>query len=159
MQDKPMDPAQALPDEGVPPRRVDRLLAHYETSHRHPVNEAIHMVAIPVIMLSIVGLLYAAHPALAYGFVAACLVYYLRLSLPFLAAMAGVSVLMLVLVGLVGGQRLALCTALFVGGWIAQFVGHQIEGRKPSFFKDIQYLWVGPLFVLSRLFRRLGLAW
>lgn len=145
--------------EPAPARRIDQLLAHYETSHRHPVNEAIHMLAIPLIMLSIVGLLYAGHPALAYGFMAASLVYYLRLSLPFLAAMAVASALMLALVQQMGEQRLAWCLALFVGGWIAQFIGHRIEGRKPSFFEDIQYLWIGPLFVLSRLFRRLGLGW
>jgi uncharacterized membrane protein YGL010W len=62
-----------------------------------------------------------------------------------------VSGLMLLAVHAMGDQRLLLCTALFVGGWLAQFVGHRIEGRKPSFFEDIQYLWVGPLFVLSRL--------
>jgi uncharacterized membrane protein YGL010W len=140
-------------------RPVDRLLAHYETSHRHPINEAIHMVAIPVIMLSIVGLLYAWHPLVAWAFMGASLVYYLRLSRIFLLLMAGISAAMLAMVHLMGEQRLAVCSALFVGGWIAQFVGHKVEGRKPSFFEDIQYLWVGPLFVLSRLLRRLGVAW
>jgi uncharacterized membrane protein YGL010W len=65
--------------------------------------------------------------------------------------MALVSGLMLAAVHAMGDQRLGLCTTLFVGGWLAQFVGHKIEGRKPSFFEDIQYLWIGPLFVLSRL--------
>jgi hypothetical protein len=51
-------------------RKVDRLLAHYEESHRNPTNELIHFVAIPAIMLSIVGLLFAIHPWVAYGFVA-----------------------------------------------------------------------------------------
>ena len=46
-----------------------------------------------------------------------------------------------------------------MAAWIAQFVGHRIEGKKPSFFEDLQYLWVGPLFVLSHLFGRLGLRW
>jgi uncharacterized membrane protein YGL010W len=49
--------------------------------------------------------------------------------------------------------------AIFVGAWIAQFVGHQMEGRKPSFFEDLQYLWVGPIFVLSKLFLKLGIRW
>jgi hypothetical protein len=40
-------------------RKVDRLLAHYEESHRNPTNELIHYIAIPAIMLSIVGLLFA----------------------------------------------------------------------------------------------------
>ncbi|MCE2879114.1 MAG: DUF962 domain-containing protein [Comamonadaceae bacterium] len=143
----------------TPERRVDQLLAHYQGSHQHPHNEAIHMLAIPLIMLSIVGLLYALHPAVAVAFVAASLVYYLRLSRVFLLIMLVVSALMLALVQAMGEQRVALCTALFIGGWIAQFVGHKIEGRKPSFFEDIQYLWVGPLFVISRLMRRAGVAW
>lgn len=149
----------SLPDSEMPMRRVDQLLAHYEISHRHPVNEAIHMVAIPLIMLSLVGLIQVWHPVLAYAFLAASLVYYLRLSLPFLLAMAVVSAVMLALLHWMGQARLPICTALFVGAWIGQFVGHKIEGRKPSFFEDIQYLWVGPLFVLTRLFRRLGVAW
>ena len=48
---------------------------------------------------------------------------------------------------------------LFVGAWIAQFVGHKLEGRKPSFFEDLQYLWIGPIFVLSKLFLKLGIRW
>ncbi|RZL60475.1 MAG: DUF962 domain-containing protein, partial [Variovorax sp.] len=60
-------------------RKVDRLLAHYGESHRHPTNEAIHLVAIPAIMLSIVGLLFALHPWVAYVFLAASLVYYAQL--------------------------------------------------------------------------------
>ena len=49
--------------------------------------------------------------------------------------------------------------AVFVLGWIGQFVGHKIEGKKPSFFEDLQYLLVGPLFVLSKVFERLAIRW
>ena len=146
-------------DPDTPTRRVDQLLAHYALSHQHPVNEAIHMVAIPVIMLSIVGLLYALHPVAALAFMGASMVYYLRLSRPFLLTMGVLSAVMLTLIQVMQERRLAICLALFVGGWIAQFIGHKLEGRKPSVFEDLQYLWVGPLFVLSRLFRRLGWAW
>lgn len=140
-------------------RKVDRLLAHYGESHRNPRNEVIHFVAIPLIMLSLLGLLYAAHPWAAYAFVAASLVYYARLSLVFLAAMAAVSALALLLVQAMGEWVLPISAAIFAAAWIAQFVGHKIEGKKPSFFEDLQYLWVGPLFVLSKLFARLGVRW
>lgn len=140
-------------------RRVDQLLAHYAQSHQNPRNEAIHFVAIPLIMLSLVGLLFAAHPWAAYGFIAASLVYYARLSLVFLASMALVSAIVLALVHAMGEAVLPLSLAIFVGAWIGQFVGHKIEGKKPSFFEDLQYLWVGPLFVLSKLFTTLGLRW
>ncbi|MDP3700713.1 MAG: DUF962 domain-containing protein [Hylemonella sp.] len=142
-----------------PERRVDQLLAHYGESHRHPTNELIHYTAIPLIMLSLVGLIYALHPFAAYAFVGASMVYYVRLSLVFTLSMLALSALGLALVHLMGEQRVAICTAIFVVAWIFQFIGHKIEGKKPSFFEDIQYLWVGPLFVLSHLFKKLGIRW
>ena len=140
-------------------RKVDQLLGHYAQSHLNPRNERIHFVAIPLIMLSLIGLLYALHPWVAYAFVAASMVYYARLSVAFLLAMAVVSGIALALVHAMGDRVLPVSAAIFVAAWIAQFVGHRIEGKKPSFFEDLQYLWVGPLFVLSHLFRRLGLRW
>lgn len=140
-------------------RRVDDLLAHYGESHQNPKNELIHFIAIPLIMLSLVGMLYAAHPYAAYAFVAASMVYYARLSVVFLAVMLLWAALTIVLVFAMGSLVLPLSVALFVGAWILQFIGHRIEGKKPSFFEDIQYLWVGPLFVLSKLFGKLGLRW
>jgi uncharacterized membrane protein YGL010W len=140
-------------------RKVDQLLAHYGESHRNPGNEVIHYVAIPLIMLSLIGLLFALHPYVAYAFVAASMVYYARLSVAFLLAMAVLSAAGLLLVHAMGDRVLPISAAIFVAAWIAQFVGHKIEGKKPSFFEDLQYLWVGPLFVLSALFRRLGLRW
>jgi uncharacterized membrane protein YGL010W len=147
------------PAAGASPRRVDALLAHYGESHRDPRNEAIHCVAIPLILLSLLGLMAALHPWVAYAFVAASMVYYARLSGVFLISMALVSLLALALVHAMGERVLPLSAGIFVAAWIAQFVGHKLEGRKPSFFEDLQYLWVGPLFVLSLLFRKLGLRW
>jgi len=149
-----------LTDSAAPPaRKVDQLLAHYEESHRDPRNERIHFVAIPLIMLSLIGLLYCLHPWVAYAFILASMVYYARLSTVFLATMAGLSVLGLALVYAMGEYRLTVSVALFVAAWIAQFVGHKMEGRKPSFFEDLQYLWVGPIFVVSKLFLKLGIRW
>ncbi|MCJ0762138.1 DUF962 domain-containing protein [Variovorax terrae] len=140
-------------------RRVDQLLAHYGESHRNPTNELIHFVAIPAIMLSIVGMMYAAHPWVAYAFLAASVVYYARLSVVFLVTMVLWSGLLLALVLAMGAMAFKLSLAIFVVAWIFQFIGHKIEGKKPSFFEDLQYLWVGPLFVLSKLFSRLGIRW
>jgi uncharacterized membrane protein YGL010W len=140
-------------------RKVDQLLAHYSESHRNPRNEVIHFAAIPLIMFSLLGLMSAAHPWIAYAFVAASLIYYARLSMVFLAAMALLSFAALWLVHALGDKALPVSIGLFVLAWIAQFVGHRIEGKKPSFFEDLQYLWVGPLFVLSKLFGKLGIRW
>ncbi|AMO22779.1 DUF962 domain-containing protein [Ramlibacter solisilvae] len=140
-------------------RRVDQLLAHYGESHRNPTNGAIHCVAIPLIMLSLIGLIYAVHPWLAYAFLGASLVYYARLSAVFLLTMTLLSAVGLALVWAMGTMVLPISIAIFVLAWIGQFIGHAIEGRKPSFFEDLQYLWVGPLFVLSKLFVKLGIRW
>jgi uncharacterized membrane protein YGL010W len=145
---------------GPATRRIDDLLAHYGESHRNPVNERIHFVAIPLIMLSLLGLLAAVHPWLAYTFVGASMLYYVRLSSPvFLLAMAIVSAAALAAVHAMGSWVFPISAAIFVAAWIAQFVGHKLEGKKPSFFEDLQYLWVGPLFVLSKLMGKLGVRW
>lgn len=140
-------------------RQVDRLLTHYGESHRNPKNELIHFIAIPLIMLSLLGMIFSLHPYAAYAFIAASMVYYARLSLIFFGTMILWSAILLALVHAMGELVLPLSAAIFVGAWILQFIGHRIEGKKPSFFEDIQYLWVGPLFVLSKLFGRLGLRW
>jgi uncharacterized membrane protein YGL010W len=154
-----MSPVSETSAQQASARKVDQLLAHYGESHRNPRNEAIHYVAIPLIILSLLGLLYSAHPWAAYAFVLASLVYYARLSVVFLVTMAVGSAVALLLVQAMGSLVLPLSLAIFVGAWIAQFVGHKIEGKKPSFFEDLQYLWVGPLFVLSKLFGKLGVRW
>jgi uncharacterized membrane protein YGL010W len=154
-----MNSSSTTPTACSDTRRVDRLLAHYGESHRNPANELIHFIAIPLIMLSLLGMLFALHPYVAYLFMAASMVYYARLSMVFLAAMALWSAILLALVHLMGALVLELSVAIFVGAWIMQFIGHKLEGKKPSFFEDLQYLWVGPLFVLSKLFIKLGLRW
>ena len=140
-------------------RKVDALINHYGESHTNPTNELIHFIAIPLIMLSLCGMLFAAHPWVLYAFLAASFVYYVRLSLIFLIAMLIWSAVILWLIQAMGNQVLSLSVTIFVGAWILQFIGHKIEGKKPSFFEDIQYLWVGPLFVLSKLFSKMGIKW
>jgi uncharacterized membrane protein YGL010W len=150
-----MEVASSAPME----RKIDQLLAHYGSSHRHPTNELIHFAAIPLIMLSLYGLIFALHPWLAYAFVAASMLYYARLSWVFFASMCVWSLLIVAIVHAMGEHVWIYSALIFVGAWIMQFVGHKIEGKKPSFLEDIQYLWVGPLFVLSKLFGKLGIRW
>jgi uncharacterized membrane protein YGL010W len=142
-----------------PVRKVDQLIAHYGSSHTHPTNELIHFAAIPLIMLSICGLMFALHPWVAYAFIAASMVYYARLSIVFFISMVIWSALIIALVHAMGSQVLIASIVIFVGAWVVQFIGHKIEGKKPSFLEDIQYLWVGPMFVLSKLFLKLGIKW
>lgn len=143
----------------APTRRVDQLLAHYGESHRNPVNELIHIVAVPLIMLSLLGLLQSIHPWVPLVVMALSLVYYARLSMVFLLSMLMMGLVMLAVVRAMGEAVLTWSVAIFVLAWIAQFIGHHIEGKKPSFFEDLQYLLVGPLFVLSVIYRRIGVRW
>ncbi len=91
----------------------------------------------------------------------ASIAFYLRLSRPLGLAMLLVFVVMGVLTELLfrnlGPQSLLwLAIGVFVVAWIGQFVGHKIEGRKPSFLTDLTYLLIGPIWVLNKLYRKLG---
>ena len=88
------------------------------------------------------------------------MVYYARLSLVFLVTMAILSAVGLALVHAMGDLVLPISVGDFRGGLDRAIRrATSIEGKKPSFFEDLRYLWVGPLFVLSKLFVRLGVRW
>ncbi len=139
--------------------RFDSRLAFYAQSHQNPRNEAIHLVAIPTIMLSLMGLLYEAHPWALYALIAVSMAYYLFLgNWRYTLLMLLWAALSLALLYLMGAWRLQICIAIFVLAWIGQFIGHKIEGKKPKFLEDVQYLLVGPLFVLQTLGQKLKQA-
>lgn len=142
-------------------RKVDQLLAHYYVNHAHPANERIHWISTPLNMLSLLGMLYATSPWLAYAFIACSLMYYARLSLEFFMAMTVVSLLMMAVVMAFNTLDVLWVASFsaFAVAWFLQDYGHQIEGRKPSIREDIQYFWVGHLFVLSKLFFKWGIRW
>ncbi|GJI99129.1 hypothetical protein RugamoR57_58470 [Duganella caerulea] len=141
-------------------RTIDTLLAKYSESHLNPTNEVIHFVCVPIIVFTLLGLLWAAHPLLAVAVTLASLVYYFKLSKPFAVGMLLMSTLMLALLAALPDKAiLPLSLAIFVLAWIGQFIGHKIEGKKPSFFDDLRFLLIGPLFVLGFLYRRLKLAY
>lgn len=142
------------------PRQIDTLLAKYTESHRNPTNEIIHFVCVPVIVFTALGLFWTLHWAVAVAVALASLAYYVKLSPPFAAGMALMAGLMLAVLAALPPQAvLPLSIAIFVLAWIGQFIGHQIEGKKPSFFEDLRFLLIGPLFVLSFLYRRLNVRY
>jgi uncharacterized membrane protein YGL010W len=141
-------------------RTIDTLLAQYSESHLNPTNEVIHFVCVPLIVFSLLGLIWAVHPLLALAGVVAALAYYFKLSRNFALGMLLMSAVMLaVLAALPRPAVLPLCILIFVLAWMGQFIGHKIEGKKPSFFDDLRFLLIGPLFVLGFLYRRLNLAY
>ncbi|WP_151446005.1 Mpo1 family 2-hydroxy fatty acid dioxygenase [Lacisediminimonas profundi] len=141
-------------------RAVDALLDKYAESHRNPVNELIHCVCVPAIVFSVLGLVWAIHPWAAAGLVAVSMIYYFSLSVPFAFGMAVMSGLFLAVLNLMPATMvLPVSLTVFVVAWIGQFIGHKIEGKKPSFFDDLRFLAIGPLFVLGVWYRRLGVAY
>jgi len=151
--------------------KVQQWLDAYGESHRHPVNKRIHWVCVPAIVLSLVGLLWSLpvppawlewSPFLNWAalFLVAAILYYLFLSVTLAFGMVIFSVLLMS--ATYGLDQLPLplwtiCLAVFVLAWIGQFIGHEIEGKKPSFFQDVQFLMIGPLWLLAQLYQRLGL--
>ena len=57
------------------------------------------------------------------------------------------------------GNALAVAAVVFVLAWVGQFIGHLIEGRKPSFFEDVKFLLVGPAWLLASVYRRAGIRY
>jgi uncharacterized membrane protein YGL010W len=152
----------------------DQWFNEYGDSHQNKTNKLIHWICVPLIFLVILGLVWAIpvpaafseiHPylnwaTLAFLFIA---VFYIRLS-PKLAI--GLIIFSLSCYGIIAWYEslqvasLALtCTVLFVILWILQFIGHNIEGKKPSFFKDVQFLMIGPAWLMGFIYRRLGLSY
>jgi uncharacterized membrane protein YGL010W len=147
-------------DSTAQPREIDTLLAKYSESHLNHTNEIIHFVCVPVIVFTLLGIVWWIHPLAAVAATVAALAYYVKLSPPFAVGMLVMAALMLGLLSLMPNPAvLPLSLAIFVLAWIGQFIGHKIEGKKPSFFDDLRFLLIGPLFVLSFLYRRLKLAW
>lgn len=154
-----------------PRKTADQWFAEYGENHQDDVNELIHWICVPLIFFCVVGLIYAvpvpaALPAwftwdLPVGL--AVLGFYLRLS-PSLAA--GMLLFMGACHGLLQWQAAACpvpvwktSLVLFVAAWIGQFIGHKIEGKKPSFFQDIVFLLIGPAWLLHFIYRRLGVRY
>ncbi|WP_374338951.1 DUF962 domain-containing protein [Leeia sp.] len=144
---------------------VQLWLDQYGSSHQNPVNKRIHWLCVPLIMWSLLGLLWLLHvPGLpllngAVVLMAVALLFYWRLSPTLFLAMAVMTALMLAAwwgLAALGAPVAAIAAAVFVLSWIAQFYGHKLEGKKPSFFQDVQFLLIGPLWVVAFWFRRQG---
>lgn len=141
-------------------RRIDRLFERYGESHRHRLNKAIHWVCVPLIMWSGLAALWAWTPVAAVTLAIVALAFYVWLSPPLALGMLGVTAAMLApLPSLAPRALLAVAIVIFVGAWVGQFVGHRIEGRKPSFLEDVVFLLVGPAWLLADVYRRLNLRY
>ena len=136
---------------------LTRLLESYEKNHQNPINEAIHIIAIPLIMFSILGMTAAFDIFLEYILVGIVLFYYLKLSKIAALLMLVWLLIYLGLVALLKPYIIEISILLFAFGWILQFLGHFIEGKRPSFFEDLRYFLIGPLFVVQKLISKFGI--
>lgn len=149
-------------------RTLPQWLGQYSESHRNPRNKLIHWVCVPLIVWSVCALLWvvpmgwAGLPSGSLAGIAAALalLFYFNLSWRLALYMA-----------MFFGASLGLCWAIaahspavllwsavtvFVLAWIAQFIGHEIEGKKPSFLVDLAFLLIGPAWITHALVRKLG---
>ena len=140
-------------------RKVDELFERYGESHRNPSNKAIHWICVPLITWSVLAALWAWSPMAAYAGIGLALAFYAWLSPSIALGMLVVLALMVYPLTLLGGRALVVAAAVFVLAWIGQFIGHVIEGKKPSFFEDVKFLLVGPAWLLGFVYRRAGIPY
>lgn len=137
-------------------RQIEKLLEHYGESHQNKTNVLIHGIAVPSIFFVSVGLIYCIPVpdfiavydiTFAHILTFPMLMYYFKLSGPIGAAMTLLSLAVFGGINLLEASGISVLwfsVVLFVVMWILQFIGHKIEGKKPSFFEDLRFLLVGP---------------
>lgn len=152
-------------------REIDRLMQHYGESHQNKSNILIHAIAVPSIFFVTIGLIWSipvpellASMKLTFAHVLAIptLYYYFKLSGPMGAAMTLLTLAafgIIKLLVLAGITVWIFCLALFVVMWVLQFVGHHIEGKKPSFLEDLRYLLVGPCWWWGHWFKKMDITY
>ena len=154
-------------------RTVEQWFGEYGESHRHPRNEMLHILCVPLIVMTVIGFIWSIPVPAAFAtvspwlnwatiVVALAVVYYFTLS----ARLGiGAAIALSLLLGIVSWLDTLspplwlICVVLFAAGWVGQFIGHAIEGKRPSFFKDLQFLLIGPLWLLGHLYRKLGIPY
>lgn len=149
---------------------LQQWLSQYGESHKNETNKAIHWICVPAIFFSVVGLLYGIKLPfsiaglqinLAIIVMVMVIGYYVSLSKTLWIGMLIFGMVCLFLCNLIeSGAWIPLwlfCGILFIVAWIGQFYGHKVEGKKPSFLKDIQFLMIGPAWLMSFIYQKMGI--
>lgn len=158
-------------------RKIDQLLSEYGESHQNSTNKAIHWICVPLIFFSVVALIGSIPSGMvervlgegnyyanwATVVLVIVMIYYATLSIPLSIGMLLFAVLCLfvskTIVQLNFAPLWAVALVIFVVAWIGQFYGHKIEGKKPSFLKDVQFLLIGPAWLMHFLYKRIGIPY
>jgi uncharacterized membrane protein YGL010W len=153
-------------------RTAGQWLDEYGSSHRNPTYEALHWICVPVILWCVLGFLWitpfpsairAMLPFANWATVTTlfAVLYYASLSVPLALGILPLLALMLWSIDALSRNAAApmwlIFVTAFVLAWIGQFIGHAIEKKRPSFFKDLQFLLTGPMWLLANVYRRLGI--
>lgn len=152
-------------------RSIHDWFASYGADHQNPANQLIHWICVPAILWSAIAALWVVPVPASLGkpgLVCALIMvgafsFYWRLSRPLGAAMLVLFLALALLTHLLyqalGARDLLwLAIGVFVVAWIGQFIGHKLEGRKPSFLTDLAYLLIGPAWLVAKLLRRAGVS-
>lgn len=156
-------------------KTIDEWLIVYGRDHKNATNKLIHWICVPVILFSIFGfLLSIPFPVFANGWINVAtivfllmLIFYARLSVPLSIGMLIIGTAMIWLnkwlqinvLPIVSITLWQFSLILFVVAWIFQFIGHKIEGQKPSFFEDVQFLLIGPIWLLHYIYKKIGIPY
>lgn len=156
---------------------IQTWLDEYAVNHQNPTNKSIHWICIPLIFFSLLGLLAAipshflkelfpeiTQPYIHFGslLILVGLFFYLRLSFPMFIGILLFSLLCLqgiIWIQSTGWSLGIVSLTIFAIAWIGQFVGHKIEGKKPSFLKDVQFLMIGPAWLIGFIYKKLGIPY
>jgi len=152
-------------------RTINEWLNEYGESHKNETNKLIHWICVPVIFFSILGMLYAIKLPFYMGdyklnvgliISVVALLYYFSLSASLSVGMFLYLLVCMLLANLIESSGIMplwlFSIIIFALGWVGQFYGHKIEGKKPSFLKDLQFLMIGPAWLMSFIYKKLGVA-
>ena len=163
-------------------KKIDLLLEEYGESHHNKINKLIHWICVPAIFFSIVGLVWSiplgflenmklnGFQYINWATLTLCivLIYYIVLSPLLTIGMLIFSIGCLYLTNTIENLILSeiipyelwvISIFIFTIAWILQFIGHKIEGKKPSFFKDIQFLLIGPAWLMHFIYKKLNIPY
>lgn len=149
-------------------KNAQEYFDEYAVSHQNETNQAIHYICVPLIFFSVIGLLmciptyflrdtFGLYNPLLENWAAVVGVvisfFYLKLGFWHFVEMLFVMLLCIILNFWISNNfnLLVVSITIFALAWIGQFYGHKVEGAKPSFLKDLEFLLIGPLWVIQKL--------
>ncbi len=139
-------------------KSITEWFDEYSESHQNPTNKQIHWLCVPAILFSIIGIIAHFSTLLTALLLVLTLIFYARLDLVLAVAMAALLVIMAWLIYTLP-VGVGFYIAIFVIAWVGQFYGHKVEGKKPSFFKDLQFLLIGPVWCMDAYLGKILPKW